>query len=124
MLEITDGFIGYKTSMRDVLYTGADDEKKFIDNLRKNSDDWYYRDKIISYKRNSLGHRCNDADKIDLNNYILFTGCSHTEGVGLELEKTYPKSKIRNVIADVRNKEAMTKVFKIFRRLNAQTKIK
>ncbi|WP_348799467.1 polysaccharide biosynthesis protein [Flavobacterium adhaerens] len=35
--------------------------------------------------------------------------------LSLELEKTYPKSKIRNVIADVRNKDAMTKVFKTFK---------
>ena len=26
----------------------------------------------------------------DQDNYILFIGCSHTMGVGLELEKTYP----------------------------------
>ncbi|MGQ7945261.1 polysaccharide biosynthesis protein [Flavobacterium sp. WC2509] len=35
--------------------------------------------------------------------------------LGLELEKKYPKSKIRNIIADVRNKEAMEKVFKMYR---------
>ena len=30
------------------------------------------------------------AQEIILNNYILFTGCSHTKGVGLALEDTYP----------------------------------
>ncbi|HSD07343.1 MAG TPA: SDR family NAD(P)-dependent oxidoreductase, partial [Flavobacterium sp.] len=35
--------------------------------------------------------------------------------LSLELEKLYPKSKIKNVIADVRNKEMMNKVFKTFR---------
>jgi DNA polymerase III alpha subunit len=29
-------------------------------------------------------------EDIDLNNYILFIGCSHTEGIGLELQTTYP----------------------------------
>lgn len=44
----------------------------------------------IDYNYNNLGHRCQNVDDIDLNNYILFTGCSHTEGYGLPLEKSYP----------------------------------
>jgi FlaA1/EpsC-like NDP-sugar epimerase len=35
--------------------------------------------------------------------------------LSLELEKMYSKSKIRNVIADVRNKEMMDKVFKLYK---------
>jgi FlaA1/EpsC-like NDP-sugar epimerase len=35
--------------------------------------------------------------------------------LGLELEKTHLKSKIHNVIADVRNKEAMKKIFKLYK---------
>ncbi len=46
-------------------------------------------DKII-YKYNSLGHRCKEVNEIDLNNYILFAGCSHTEGEGLHVEESYP----------------------------------
>jgi hypothetical protein len=30
------------------------------------------------------------VSEIDLDNYILFCGCSYTEGTGLELEKTFP----------------------------------
>ncbi len=39
---------------------------------------------------NELGHRCKSISNIDTNNYILYTGCSHTEGVGLHLENSYP----------------------------------
>lgn len=39
---------------------------------------------------NDLGHRCKSITQIDTSNYILFTGCSHTQGVGLELEDSYP----------------------------------
>lgn len=39
---------------------------------------------------NSLGHRCKELSDIDLNNYALFTGCSHTLGEGLEIEHTFP----------------------------------
>src|SRR6478609_1404716 len=35
--------------------------------------------------------------------------------LSLELEKTHSKSKIHNVIADIRNKEAMKKVFKLYK---------
>lgn len=44
----------------------------------------------ISYSYNSLGHRCKEIEEIDLDNYILFAGCSHTEGYGLHLNDTYP----------------------------------
>lgn len=44
----------------------------------------------ILFKYNSLGHRCKEVTDIDLNNYILFAGCSHTEGEGLHIEESYP----------------------------------
>lgn len=44
----------------------------------------------IYYKYNKLGHRCKDVEDIDLDNYILFAGCSHTEGESLHIEHTYP----------------------------------
>lgn len=39
---------------------------------------------------NSLGHRCKELSELDLDNYILFTGCSHTLGEGLAIEQTFP----------------------------------
>lgn len=42
------------------------------------------------FEYNSLGHRCRDINQIDLDNYILFTGCSHTLGEGLEIEQSFP----------------------------------
>lgn len=42
------------------------------------------------YNYNEYGHRCKSLDQLDKNNYILFAGCSHTEGVGLSVEDTYP----------------------------------
>ena len=39
---------------------------------------------------NSLGHRCRELVELDLDNYILFTGCSHTLGEGLAIEQTFP----------------------------------
>lgn len=43
----------------------------------------------VIYKYNSNGHRTKEVESLDFDNYILFGGCSHTEGLGLELEEIY-----------------------------------
>ncbi len=90
MLSLNNDFIGYHPLEHNVEFSGSDSEKLYTDNLKLQSDDWYYRTNKISYVRNSNGHRCKEVSDIDLDNYILYTGCSHTEGIGTELEKTYP----------------------------------
>jgi len=44
----------------------------------------------VYYKYNNLGHRCKNIEEINLDNYILFAGCSHTFGEALNVEDTYP----------------------------------
>ena len=78
------------TPNRVLEWSGSDSEEAYVQNCSKQPDDWYYRNKKIEYAFNSNGHRCKEIADIDISNYILFTGCSFTEGVGLELEKTYP----------------------------------
>ena len=90
MLSLNNDFLGYHPKEHNVRFSGTDTSKIFLENLKTQSNDWYYRSNIISYDRNSNGHRCKNIDEIDLNNYILFIGCSHTEGIGLKLEDTYP----------------------------------
>ncbi len=90
MLLLNNDFIGYEPIEHNVLFSGSDTEELYTQNLKSNSIDWYYRTNQIRYIRNSNGHRCKEIKDIDLNNYILYAGCSHTEGIGLELEKTYP----------------------------------
>jgi len=34
--------------------------------------------------------RCKPLEDIDANNYVLFAGTSHTEGVGVDVEQSYP----------------------------------
>jgi hypothetical protein len=89
-MKIYNDFIGNDDSNTTLKFIPGDGETQFKENASKQSDDWYYHNIDITYSFNNLGYRCSDFDKIDQNNYILFTGCSHTMGVGLELEKTYP----------------------------------
>lgn len=90
MTKINDKFIGNNITNSCVDYTVGDDEERFLDNLQVQPDDWYYRHHKITYEYNRYGHRCKNLEDIDLSNYLLFSGCSHTEGIGLQLEKTYP----------------------------------
>jgi hypothetical protein len=73
-----------------MLFTCSDTRQLYQQNLKTQPEDWIYRTKHISYNYNDNGHRCKNISDINLDNYILFTGCSHTEGVGLCLEDTFP----------------------------------
>jgi hypothetical protein len=90
MFLLNNDFIGYHPKEHNVAFSGNDTEELYTHNLKSKPNDWYYRANPISYVRNMHGHRCNEIEDIDLDNYILFSGCSNAEGIGLELEKTYP----------------------------------
>jgi hypothetical protein len=90
MLSLNNDFIGYHPKEHAVAFSGSDTKELYVQNLKSKPNDWYYRANPISYVRNMHGHRCSEIEDIDLDNYILFSGCSNAEGIGLELEKTYP----------------------------------
>lgn len=87
-MSLYNGFIGTGPNSN-LLFTGGDTKSNFEKNLKVQPADWYYRNREISYKKNANGHRCKNISEVDLDNYILFTGCSYTEGIGIELEKTF-----------------------------------
>lgn len=89
-MKFYEGFIGQEYAGQILNFVPGDDQKTYEKNLQQVPNNWYYKNCTISYEYNSLGHRCKNTSDIDLHNYILFVGCSHTEGIGLELEKTYP----------------------------------
>lgn len=90
MLSLNNDFLGYHPVEHNVEFSGSDTEQLYAENLKLQPADWYYRTNKISYIRNSNGHRCKEITDIDLDNYILYTGCSHAEGIGTGLENTYP----------------------------------
>ena len=83
-MKFHDNYIGNDLSGSISHESGGDSGDRVSPSL-----DWYYNNVIIEYSYNKFGHRCKNLEDIDLSNYVLFTGCSHTEGVGLELEKTF-----------------------------------
>lgn len=102
MIVSNGNFIGYPANYF-TNFCGSDRDDVYNENLSRQPENWYYRTADISYAYNSLGHRCKDIENIDLDNYLLFTGCSHTEGIGLELEKTFPYIVSRSLGMDYYN---------------------
>ena len=87
---VNDGLIGCKDKNLTLYFTGSDTEKVFLDQIKSKPTDWYYKDTEITYTYNNYGHRCSNITDINLDNYILFLGCSHTFGIGNKLEDSYP----------------------------------
>lgn len=102
MILYEDGFIGYESN-KVMSFYGIDSEENLSKNLKKVPDDWYFKDREITYEFNSRGHRCKDIENIDLDNYILFAGCSSSLGVGLDLEHTYPYQIAKQLNCDYYN---------------------
>lgn len=88
-MQFNNDFIGY-TPNTVLKFCGSDNEDRFNKNLKTQPKDWYYRNVDITYEYNENGHRCKNISEIDLDNYILFSGCSYVEGIGLALENTLP----------------------------------
>lgn len=84
-----NGFIGFEKTNSVLEWSGGDTEEAFLHNSKTLPDHWYYHNAPITYKINKNGHRSKDISDLNLDNYLLFTGCSITEGVGLEESKTY-----------------------------------
>jgi len=83
-------------------WNGTDSEELYQKNLVKNRSQlqqYNWIDCSITYKFNSHGFRADEFDSPGPN--VLFLGCSHTLGVGLPVESTWPhivstKLKLKN----------------------------
>jgi hypothetical protein len=73
-----------------LLWLPTDTKERYDQNLKDNYnllDQFGWVDSTISYQFNSLGFRSEEFTKSD---NAVFLGCSHTVGVGLPLENTWP----------------------------------
>lgn len=68
-----------------------DEEKRWNKNRKKEGKDWYfYNANDIEYKHNSYGYRCDEFEKYEWKNYVLFLGCSNVYGKGNYVKDTIP----------------------------------
>lgn len=70
-------------------FYGTDNEEDFLNNLTRLPDNWIYKNKPITYKFNSSGLRMNKEVSEVSNEFVAGFGCSHTVGVGVNLEDTW-----------------------------------
>jgi hypothetical protein len=84
-----DGFIGHFPNSV-VNFMGSDSEDTYKAMLKQKSENWHYRNNTITYDLNNWGHRCKRITDLNLDDYLLFVGCSHTMGIGICLEDSYP----------------------------------
>lgn len=80
-----EGFIYAGTPNTISEYILVETEKEFLENQKKQPVDWEYNTKKIYYYYNRYGHRSIDIEDLQPG-YILASGCSITEGVGLTYE--------------------------------------
>lgn len=88
---LKDGMIGKGSGFNNSItnFLPEESEGRFLKALETEPKDWIYRTETITYQYNNHGHRCIEINDLS-EGYILFAGCSHTEGIGLKLERTYP----------------------------------
>lgn len=79
----------------------SDTEQLFNESLATQPADWEYRHKEIVYQRNEYGHRSKSVN--DMTDFILCTGCSLTEGIGLHNDDIYPSLLGKELNLDVYN---------------------
>jgi hypothetical protein len=95
--------IGYQeTGISEFGLYGQDTGEVYQNNLKTQPIDWIYRNKKVSYCRNSFGHRSKEINKLD-QEFVLFVGCSITVGSAVALEDTFPYIVSNNLNVDYYN---------------------
>lgn len=98
-----DNLIGHPEINQNLKWLGSDRLDLYNERLPKSPKNWYYKNCDINYNINGHGHRSKQIDDLNFNDYILYVGCSITEGIGLELDKTYSYILSKNLNKDFYN---------------------
>ena len=99
MFTFFSDYIGYPKNARfEYFHGGMDSKLKYLNNLKVMGPNWEYAKTQVTYERNSFGHRSKEFSDLNLDNYILCTGCSMSEGIGLPVNNRYS-----NILASMLN---------------------
>lgn len=61
-----------------------DPEELFLENLKTQPEDWYYRTAEVKYTLNTEGYRAPEFDTVDWENSVVMFGCSQCFGIGVD----------------------------------------
>lgn len=87
-------------------FYGTDTREDFLINIKRLPQEWVYHAKQIEYNFNNHGLRMNkELDQVT-ENYLVAFGCSHSVGVGVALEDTWPYLLAKDLQLDYINSAA------------------
>jgi len=69
-------------------FNGMDTEELFIENLKTQPEDWYYRHNTVTYTHNKHGYRAPEFEDIKWEESVVVFGCSNVYGTGLDDKDT------------------------------------
>lgn len=78
-------------------FAGYDSKTLFEKNLKVMPEEWYYRNKKITYTKNKQGYRTQEFKNINWSNSIVIFGCSHVFGIGIDDNETL-SSQLSNIL--------------------------
>lgn len=61
-----------------------DSDELFLENLKTQPADWYYRTAEVNYTLNSLGYRAPEFDTVNWEDSVVIFGCSQCFGIGVD----------------------------------------
>lgn len=61
-----------------------DPEELFLENLKTQHENWYYRTAQVNYTLNTEGYRAPEFNTVDWENSVVIFGCSQLFGVGVD----------------------------------------
>ena len=85
---MSSGFLDGVTAPGVHSFLPVDTRADFIENLKKNPKDWYYRNNTVDYTLNSNKFRTKEFEDIYWKNSIVLIGCSCTFGTGITDDDT------------------------------------
>lgn len=94
--NISTFFLPNTTGVYSKNFVSTDNEELFKKNLQLMPNDWYFRNKIVTYSLNENNYRTDNFDKIKWDKSIVIFGCSHVFGVGVSDDETIT-SYIKNI---------------------------
>lgn len=96
MFSKINGTYGYRELINtSVPFHNADSYENFKQRILVQPISWKYHRNQIQYRYNNAGHRSEDLH-VTNEKYILFTGCSITEGIGLANEELFANNVASN----------------------------
>lgn len=102
-LYTPSNLIGYcNIGLTEFSQFGSDSKASYEQHCKTQDDQWYYHNTRVFYNRNTVGHRSKNIEDLRPD-FVLFAGCSITEGIGVRVEDSFAYNISKNLNVDYYN---------------------